>query len=77
MLNFVQTQALQYCFISYRIRHLTFCESPAVIALAAFDKAVRKTATTEGINIKFTSARQLLEQTLTEPELAPYGKTPE
>ena len=77
MLDMVRNKALTNCFVSYRVRELIFCKSPALIALAAFDKAMRNTAATEGIITKFTTLRDMLEQTLPAAELAQYGKTPE
>ena len=77
MLTNVKTQAIQICFFSYRIRDLVFCESPAIIALAAFDKALQTTSAVGTSASRFSSARELLENTLSEADITRYGKTPE
>lgn len=79
MIDRIRKKAIQVCFFSYRLRDLVFCESPALISLVAFDLALRtyQPSADSPATCKFTSARQMAEETLQENEIKRYGATPE
>ena len=70
-------QAQKFCLASYKVRELVFCTSPAIIALASFQKGIKDAAKNPSFNFKIESVKSFLESVLPEEELLKYGKDQE
>ena len=70
-------QAQKFCLASFKVRELVFCTSPAIIALASFQKGIKDAAKNPSFNFKIESVKSFLESVLPEEELLKYGKDQE
>ena len=76
-IKFIKMQAQKFCLASYKVRELVFCTSPAIIALASFQKGIKDAAKNPSFNFKIESVKSFLESVLPEEELLKYGKDQE